>query len=211
MRTQSAGIRSSQHRGAAPPRRRPARCAPGRPRAGPDAPSGRPACRRRDRRRRLSSAVAASDAPARRRNRSAPRRCAGWHRGAAAELADSPRAERIGKPCREYRRPAAPPRYLLGAVELEARHAEQVAEHPQDLPGGARLAQRPDHTQKLCSRPSVLTKDAGGLGERRDRQQHVRVVERAVPERRHRDDELRAAHRGERLARIARSPARARR
>ena len=32
--------------------------------------------------------------------------------------------------------------------------------------------------RKLCQRPSMLTKRARGLGERRDRQQHVRVLQR---------------------------------
>ena len=61
-----------------------------------------------------------------------------------------------------------------------------------------RLAQRTGDALERLHAAFGVDEGAGGLGERRDRQQHVGDVGGGVAERRHRDDQARAAERGAR-------------
>ena len=56
---------------------------------------------------------------------------------------------------------------------IEARHAEQVAEHAQHLPAGTRVAERPHRAVEALRAAFAVDEGAGGFGERRDRQ-HAR-------------------------------------
>ena len=78
---------------------------------------------------------------------------------------------------------------------VEARQAEQVAQHAQHLPGRARLAQRLDDAVEALHPAFGVDEGAGGFGERGDRQQHVGDVGRRVLEGRQRHHQARAGQR----------------
>ena len=75
----------------------------------------------------------------------------------------------------------------LGAEALEVQHRAQHAQH---LPPWPRVALRLHDALELLHAPLAVDERAGGLGERRDRQQDVRV-RLAVRIRAHHDDEVR--------------------
>ena len=79
--------------------------------------------------------------------------------------------------------------HLLRGIEVEPGQAQQVAEHAQHLPAGR--ASPSGRTEAVEALHAAFGADegAGGLGERRDRQQHVADI---GLERRQVDDELRA-------------------
>jgi hypothetical protein len=58
-------------------------------------------------------------------------------------------------------------------VSKRSRQAEQVAEHAQHLPRRPRVAARLDDAVEALHAPFGVDEGARGLGERRDRQQHV--------------------------------------
>ena len=85
---------------------------------------------------------------------------------------------------------------------LEAAHSEQVPEDAQHLPRRPRLAERPHHAFEALRRAFGIDERPGSFGERRDRQQHVRVFRCLVLVRAHRDHEFCCLHRRDRLKRI---------
>ena len=91
---------------------------------------------------------------------------------------------------------------LVSAAELEARDAEQVPQHTQNLPARPRFQERPHHAREALHAAFGAHERAGRLGERSDGQEHVGVLDGAVAERRHRDHEVGRVHRRQRLARI---------
>ncbi len=67
--------------------------------------------------------------------------------------------------------------HRFGGVEVEAGKLEQVAQHAQHLPGRTRVAEGTDHAVEGLGRAFAVHEGAGGLGERRDRQQAVGELE----------------------------------
>ena len=90
---------------------------------------------------------------------------------------------------------------LVDRLVGEAVAAQQRAEHAQHLPRRPRVAARLDHAVEALDAALAVDEGAGGLGERRDRQQRVGVL-RAVAERGQRDDEFRLLQRGARGDRV---------
>jgi hypothetical protein len=90
----------------------------------------------------------------------------------------------------------------LRAVVVEARQIQQVAEHAQHLPRRPRLADRLDDAEKTLHRAFGIDEGARRLGERRNRKQHVGVVDRGVTERRHRHHQASTLQRGARSRRV---------
>ena len=130
------------------------------------------------------------------------------HHGVDGVDADVARGVQRREPARRERAATAPPAayspssraqlvaHLLGAQVLEAGQSEQVAEHAQHLPGRPRLARRSRRAGHAL--PATLDVDpgAGGLGERRDRQDHGRVGQLlGARVRRQRHDAIRALQR----------------
>ena len=90
---------------------------------------------------------------------------------------------------------------VVDRLEIEARQPEQRPQDAQHLPRGARLAERLHHAVERLRAPFAIDERARGLGVRADGQQRVGVV-RAVPERRHHDDEVGLLERGARRDRV---------
>ena len=85
--------------------------------------------------------------------------------------------------CRGGRRPCATSPSASARTSSEVSNskpgeAEQVAEHAQHLPRRPRLAERLDDAVEALHAAFGVDEGAGGLGERRDRQQHVGDVAR---------------------------------
>ena len=116
-----------------------------------------------------------------RRSRSARPPPARAPRAAAGRQDRRDAVERVREPRRRSHRRARFVAHLLAAVVVEAREPEQVAEHAQHLPRRARFAERLHHRVEALQVAVGVDEAAGGLGERRDRQQHVGVVRRHAP------------------------------
>ena len=195
---------------AAPPLRRPALRAPGRPRAARDAPSGSPAFQRRgrgvgrrlQRRRAAHQRVGEIDRHLRDAlDRSAVRRDAGTRRQPGA----LERRAAISTPC------SASARTSSALPSSNPGNPSRLPSTRRTFQAGRVSPSGLHHAHEALQTPFGADEGAGGLGERGDRQQHMRVVERAVLERRH------ARRRTRRFASLRapgadwRSPARARR
>ena len=92
--------------------------------------------------------------------------------------------------------------HVFRRLEVEARQAEQVAEHAQHLPGRPRLAERLDDAVEALHPAFGIDEGARGFGERRDRQHHVGDVRGRGLERGQRDDHVGRGERGARGGRV---------
>ena len=92
--------------------------------------------------------------------------------------------------------------HRFAAVEIKARHAEQVAEHTQHFPRRACLRQRLHHTPEALYPALGADERSRGFGKRPDRQQRVRIVECLVLVGRQGNHELRLLHCGQCLHRV---------